>query len=403
MTRCLACGETTVTRLADFGPQPVCHHFQDGSVPEGTHPLILGLCETCALTQLINPIPPARLTPHFDWITYNEPEAHLDAMTDRLRALPGIGPESVIAGITYKEDSTLRRFRERGCPNTVRLDPTADLDITEPRAGIETVQERLVPARAERWRARHGSPDLVVIRHTLEHAHDTATFLDALRQWVRPGGYLVFEIPECARGFELLDYTTLWEDHTHYFVEPTFLGTLARHRLETVRFERFRAPYENCLVAVTRSSDQPPALPSAESLETERNRVRRFAASFDRRRTDLRDFLARQRERSPVAVFGAGHQSATFLSLFGLTDLVRFVIDDHPQKSGRAMPGSRVPIVSTATALASEIRLWLMSVSAESECRILERNRDFLARGGTAASIYPVLPGELVHPLAPPS
>jgi hypothetical protein len=40
------------------------------------------------------------LVPIYEWITYNEPEGHLDALVDRLTRLPGIDEESFIGGIS---------------------------------------------------------------------------------------------------------------------------------------------------------------------------------------------------------------------------------------------------------------------------------------------------------------
>src|SRR6266498_1949290 len=74
------------------------------------------------------------------WLVYNEPEGHLDKLAERLTHLDGVGAGSVIAGLTYKDDSTLARLNRLGFPSTFRLDPRADLGLDEPAAGLESVQ-----------------------------------------------------------------------------------------------------------------------------------------------------------------------------------------------------------------------------------------------------------------------
>lgn len=403
MKPCLVCRRAAVREFINFGDLPICHHFFDASEPEGTHPAALGQCEVCATVQMMEPIPPAKLVPRFDWITYNEPEAHLDAMVEMLRGLPGINARSAIAGMTYKEDTTLRRFRERGYPHTWRADPAADLGIKDPKAGIETVQNVIEPSLTEQLHAKHGVPDLVIVRHMLEHTHDPARFLETFRRLVAPGGYVVFEVPDCERAFDLLDYTTLWEDHSLYFVALTFLATLKSNGFSVERFERYRAAYENCLVAVVSvDATAEPALPSEEQLKTEHQRALGFARGFAERRAAVKALLAEWRRRGKVAMFGAGHQSAMFINLLGVADLLEFVVDDHPRKCGLQMPGSRLPIVGSEALLRDDIKLCLSSLGAESEKKVIQKQEEFLKRGGTFASIFPVTRDALLNFVAGP-
>lgn len=401
-THCIACRQPAVRQLADFGPQPVSHHFLSHPADSpGRHPLVLGHCLSCGLAQLINPIPPARLVPHFDWIRYNEPEAHLDSLVDSLTRLPGIHPGSRILGVTYKEDSTLRRLQERGFTQTSRCDPAADLLIPNPCAGVEFVQHNLTPDLVPHLRQRHNTPDLVIVRHVIEHTHNTPAFLQTFRSLVAPNGYVVFELPDCARGFDLLDYTTFWEDHSLYFVESTFRSTLERHGLGVTAFLRFPGAYEQCLVAITQPRTPQPDLPTP-ALDAELLRTRRFADSFPSRRDAVRRQLTEWRRLGPIALFGAGHQAVTFLALFNLADLVDAVIDDHPAKAGRFMPGSALPIIPSSDPRALAARVWLLTTGAESERRILERHRPTLANGTLAASIYPTVPDSIFTPLPQP-
>src|SRR5579872_3455263 len=156
MSVCLLCGQPRCSELVDFGAQPVCHHFWDSAHQEGTHPIRFAQCGVCGVVQLIEPIPPAKLTPHFDWISYNEPEAHLDAMVEVLRTLPGITPQSSVCGLSYKEDSTRQRLERLGFTNTFRIDGRQDLGISDARAGMEMVQDRMRMEAVEPLRKKYG-------------------------------------------------------------------------------------------------------------------------------------------------------------------------------------------------------------------------------------------------------
>jgi SAM-dependent methyltransferase len=403
MNRCLLCGQNQCASLIDFGPQPICHHFFDGSKPETTHDLHLGLCGACGMTQLIHPIQPSQLTPHFDWIAYKEPEAHLDALVETLRGLPGITTQSVICGISFKEDSTRERLAKLGFHNSWRVDFQSDLDIRDDRAGMEMVQNRVRPGLEERLHAKHGAPDIVLVRHLLEHTHNPPAFMETLRRLVKPGGYVVFEVPDCARGFHVLDYTTLWEDHTLYLAEPTFLMCLRLGGFSIARFIRYQAAYENCLVAITRPGASPDApSPSRTNTVEEKSRLAAFSRGFSDRRQAMRQLLQEWRRAGKIAVFGAGHQSVMFINLLGVADLIDFVVDDDPHKLGLRLPGSRLPIVASANLANGEVKLCLSSLSVESEIKVVQKLSRFFEEGGSFASIFPVRPETLLNFIARP-
>lgn len=391
MKTCAICQQPACRELIDFGELPICHHFVKIDETEDRHPAALGQCDVCGLVQMMDPIPPAKLVPRFDWITYNEPEAHLDSLVETLCGLPGITSSSVIAGMSFNDDSLLRRFRERGYANTWRVDTAADLDMHVPNAGTETVQSRFQPSLAEGLRQKYGAPDLLVARMVLEHAGEASVFLETLRQLVSPTGYVVLDVPDCGRAFDFFDYTTLWEDHALYFVERTFLAALRSTGFQVEQLECFRGPYENCLVAVARPESLNGQMAiSAEDKAIEVRRATEFASEFSLRREWVRAELERWREYGKIALFGAGHQSVMFLNLMNISDLIEFVVDDHPHKCGRQMPGSRLPIVSSASLYSENIRLCLSSLGGVSEPRVIEKHQQFVLKGGVFASIFPV-------------
>ena len=77
----------------DFGPQAVRNRFlRSADEPEYTHPLRVGYCTACGTVQLADPPPADELRPRLGWISYNEPERHLDDLAAKLVRLPGITP-----------------------------------------------------------------------------------------------------------------------------------------------------------------------------------------------------------------------------------------------------------------------------------------------------------------------
>jgi hypothetical protein len=338
----------------------------------------------------LDPTPAEELAPSVDWITYNEPEGHLDRVAETLAALPGLPAKAVFGGVSFKDDTLLARMAKRG-HSTWRLDLQRDLGAERAGGGAETIQARLTVERAKQIAAKLGKADVVIARHILEHAFDLRGFMMAVRTLAKPGGHVVFEAPDCTLAFDKADITTLWEEHIVYFTPATFRRAVTEGGATLVRYECHPYPFENCLVAAVKApADSPPENPKADELNRELLRARAFAAALPARREKLRAFLERfRREQGKIALFGAGHLACTWAHLLGLANLIEFVADDNPHKQGLYMPGSRLPIRGSASLLSDGIKLALLSVNPEAEAKIIAKNSSFVAKGGKFASIFP--------------
>ena len=397
---CHLCKSSRVEELLDLGLQPVCNRFLSRpDEEEFKHPMRLGFCSACGIPQLMDPVPVAELRPRFDWITYAEPERHVNRMADTIARLPGLGKNSVCYGVSFKDDSILTALAERGLGRTRRLDVKTDLDIEDSRAGVETVQDRLTPERCHSLAKTLGPADVVVARHILEHSRDVFRFMSALRGLLNPSGYLVLEVPDCARALENLDYSTIWEEHVLYFTPWTFKRAMTIGGFSSVHFEVFPYAPEDVLVCIGRfsgSASPPPAGMEQESLELEKNRAFGFRDGLAGRGEKFRRYFFDHRiGPDEVAVFGAGHLSCVFINLLGLAGQIDFVVDDHPQKQGLFMPGNHRPIRGPAALADGRTRLCLLGINADSEPGVIGANGRYAARGGTFASIFPASPNAL--------
>lgn len=392
---CYLC-RTVVAELADFGKLPICNRYvaeeQSLAKTEAQEfPFVLRQCPSCGLVQINNPVPADELTSPYEWLIYNEPERHLDQLAQLIADLPGVTAQSPICGVSFLDEPLLRRMTRLGFSQTSLVRMGEDLDVTDRRAGIETIQDRLSVSAAERIVNIRGRNDVVLAAYVVEHAHDLREFIGSLKTLVSPEGYLVIQVPDSQRMMERGDYSALWEEHVLYFTPESLRGAFAACGLSLVQLLTFSYELEDCLVAIGRIAEVPVSYsPLPTTLREERRRAERFALELDSKRARLRANLSQyRREQGPVALFGAGHRACMFINLMGVRDYLEFVIDDDPHKQGYLMAGSGLPIRNSSSLTEANIKLCLLSLSPESEQKVIQNNQAFLARGGTFKSIYP--------------
>lgn len=379
-----------VKLLLDLGLQPISNRYlQDPADEEELFPLKLGQCRETGLIQLIDPVPYEELTPRYDWVTYNEPESHLDSLVDKVSKSFLKKKDPIIGGISSKDDSTLERF-ERLDYQTWRIDPIRDLKLGK-NAGIESVQAALNVERSKEIVNRNSRAELLVVRHIWEHVYDQDVFAEALKEFVAEGGYILFEVPDCSNLINNFDYTMTWEEHLYYYTPFTFKQSLRRYGFEIIDMEVIPYPYENSLVALIKMQTSKHVENGVEKndLEEALQRGESYAKEYIPKSKMNLEILSKESRKRKIMLFGAGHSSGAFINHFSLKDFIECVIDDNANKQGLFMPKSGVPIIHSKTLYRNNLTLCLLAMNPIHEEKIISMHREFLQEGGEVRSIFP--------------
>ncbi len=392
MTKCRICKNNGVIELLNLGEQPVCNKFLGSKEHQNKKfPLIMGLCKNCGLVQLIDLFPQEELKSEYEWITYIEPEGHLDNVANIITKLPNMGKDANILGVSFKDDSLLERMKKLGFENTKRLDLQKDLGSNN-GGGIETIQQLLDKERAKIIIEEYGKFDLILVRHILEHAYNIDEFISALKELVKGDGYIMFEVPDYTKPFEHLDYSTIWEEHIVYFTPETYKIFFSFYGLEIKKFELYAYLLENSLVAVVKNNKSTkPKLPDKNALKKEGNRALDFFQKYAETKERIKSFFSEFRKNNgKIAVFGAGHNACLLINVFGLKDYIECIIDDDENKQGFLMPGSKLPIIESSGLLEKDIKLSVFGLNPQVEDKIIAKNEEFIKKGGKFLSFCPM-------------
>ncbi len=339
---------------------------------------------------MMRPFPVEELRPRFSWLTCFEPEDHLDQLADRLLGLPSINKGSVFAGFSFKDDSTLRRIKERGYSNIWRLDPQTDLALPDPLANIESFQANFTEAQAKNIVRKRGAADVFIARHVLEHAHDSQSFLKACRTMVKPGGFVIIETPDCTKALGTFDYTMVWEEHNFYFTPLTLRTTLSQNGIAPIFEEIIPLPFENSLVMICALQEHPTTKVISQSqLEKAVAEAKNFANNFKKKKSEIQNCLKNLRtEKGPMVIWGAGHLSAGFLALMEVQDLFQGIIDQNSNKINMRMPIGNLHIHNSDWLVQRPIRSCFLGANPQHHLKILSLNNRFIEQGGTFYTIF---------------
>jgi hypothetical protein len=322
---CRACGESVGELVLDLGEQPACDYFprQDDPGPDPVYPLQMWLCSSCGLTQLLaDPTVPEEPKA-------TEPAALVAQAADAVDRVAA-------AGLLHAGDVVA----EYGSPHGGSW-----LNLLAARG--------LVPAD------RDGSADVIVDCFGMMHAADQEAAIAERTARVRPGGTLLLQYHSLNTIIRRGQWNALRHGHYAYYSTTALAAMLARHGFGLRTAWLFDLYGGTVLLAATRDfAEHGTADDSVQAILAEEARtqvrdpetIRGLQRDVQSHAKRLHDWLIKQQsDASTVVGYGAASRAVALLLQAQLDrTLLPAIVDASPAKQGLRMPGTDIPIVSTA-------------------------------------------------------
>jgi len=392
MDSCHLCGEFKLLPLINFGKHPIAHRFlDDPSQEEYLHDVIVLFCENCGLTQLGNPIPPEKLYSKYNWLSSWKWNPHIPLLLKLIDRLHGdINKNSKIIEVGSNDGSFLEELRNQGYKNLLGVEPAQDAWNASCEKGIETIGSYFTLKKAKEIVETRGKCNLFVSRQMLEHVTDLIDFQKAVSIMLKPGGYVLMEVPNFNLGLNAPDYSAIWEEHVNYFIPQTLNRFLMNTGIKPIHSETVTFSGEALIVLGKYSGESISIADEKGILKTLRSNSLKFRDRWPKFKDALIDYLHKHRRKGEkVALYGAGCRANSLINFADLSAHVEFVVDDQTEKQNKYMPGSHLPILPSSALIEESINLCLLAVNAENEENVIAKHPIYQNNGGRFVSVHP--------------
>jgi hypothetical protein len=358
---CRACGAPLSRVFCDLGLSPISNAFikpEDAGGSETFYPLRVMVCDACWLVQLEGG-PDSAAHFHNDYVyfsSYSESwlahaRTYFEAVTRRFK----LDKDSKVIEIASNDGYLLQNFVAAGI-RCLGIEPAGNTAAVARQKGVETREwffgrEAALKLAAEGWMI-----DLLVGNNVLAHVPDINDFVGGMPLILKSEGVVTLEFPHLLNLLVQNQFDTIYHEHYSYFSLIALRPIFARARLRVFDVEKLTTHGGSlriyvCHAASARSESGAAAETEAqERVEGLANpeRFAAFAARVAAAKRDLLGFLIRAKARgSRIAAYGAAAKGNTLLNYCGVrSDMIDFVADKNPNKVGRLLPGSRIPVVS---------------------------------------------------------
>lgn len=309
------------------------------------YPLTLLQCESCTLVQLADLIPPDELFVDYSYLTSCSPPMvdHAKRLVNEVTSCIPLTNRSLVVEIGSNDGYLLQHY------NTI---PVLGIDPSERAADAAAARDvPTVRAFFNYKLAKELGPqaDVIHANNVLAHVPDLNDFVAGLATLLKPSGTIILEVPYLARLIDKTAFDTIYHEHAYYFSLTALSRLFLRHGLGITDAEQIHTHGGSLRLWISHSGVASFKVGSLMANESGTMDFCEFSRRVDSCMRDTRRLL----EGMNHAGFGAAAKSTIFLNACGINSShLACVADDTPTKQGKFIPGTRIPVVSTADWLA---------------------------------------------------
>jgi hypothetical protein len=349
---CRACENGALEQILDFGPLPLAGGFLDGPEAiacEKKHPLVIHVCNSCGLVQVLNPVDPEVLFQDYSFSssTVKPLRDHFEAYAAWL--IERFEPRLVVE--FGCNDGVLLAPLARAGVKAIGVDVSKNITEFARAKGLDVVTGYFNPETALRVVEQYGSADVVTGSNAFAHNDRPDLILEAARIVLRDGGSLCLEFMYALDLLEQLQWDTLYHEHLTFYSLATVRTLLRRHGFQVVDAQR--VPMHGGSLRVTASS-QPDAVLSRDACDLLQHEInvnlncaetwRGFAERSRRKIGIVAEVFDALSRTNTIWAYGAAGKATMWVNAANMYYLGA-VVDESPLRAGKLMPGTHTPIV----------------------------------------------------------
>tara|TARA_B100000989_G_C19515672_1_gene461488 strand:+ start:1049 stop:2245 length:1197 start_codon:yes stop_codon:yes gene_type:complete len=376
--------------LHNFGLQPISNRFKKYKKENSPlYNLSISICKNTGLIFSKYNFPIKELKPKYTWITCYEPEKHLDKLVSRVIKLFKGNKKINILGLTFKDQSTINRLKNKNYDNANCLD-FSSYGINDNFSNIETLQSKFNIKNAKKIVKNYGSQDLVIFRHVLEHIYNLDNFFKFIKNITIKNGYVIIEVPSCTKNLLKGDCTMIWEEHKSYFTKESLKSTINFFNLNIIDIFEYKYTHENCLVAIIKNTNSNKVFNYQKSFKINTELLIKFVNQYDKRKAKIHLKIKKLKEKyGKLFMYGAGHFSIAFISLNNIAKDIEIIIDDNIHKKGMFLPIGNIKIMSSKYLKSKKNKICLLSINPDNHNKVLNKHKILKKNNIIFKSIFP--------------
>lgn len=359
--KCRHCGSEIATRFLDLGSSPPSNAYlnrKELNLPEKWFPLRVLVCSHCWLVQTEDkPLSADLFTSDYAYFSsfsstwLNHAKKYVEEVVERFK----LNNSSYVIEIAANDGYLLQFFKKKNIL-CLGIEPTTSTANAARKKGINILEEFFSLELSERLDKEGKNADLIIANNVLAHVPDINDFVSGISKLLKKDGIVTFEFPHLFQLVLNNQFDTIYHEHYSYLSLISVKHIFERNNLSIFDIEELSTHGGSLRVfASHKNSNRFEQSKKVTDILSREEKVGmktiEYYSGFQSQANIVKNefllfLLDASRQNKKVIGYGAAAKGNTLLNYAGIRkDLIEFVVDLNPSKTGKFLPGSHIPIV----------------------------------------------------------
>ena len=289
-------------------------------------------------------------------------QEYMNSFLGQAIKLSAVQPGDTVVEIGSNDGKLLESIKSKGFL-AVGFEPASSLASVARDRGLQVVNDYFGVESSLRFLENNSPVQLVVSRHTLEHAFIPLDFLRGIEIILDTHGLAAIEIPYLQLQMTNGHYEAMTFQHMSFFTVTSMIQALALAGLALVDVDFVDMDGGSMIIYAqkrnnvrnNRSTRLINILEFEKALKLDTPEgYELFFSKIATNRNLIKNYFSRIADKGiSVMAYGAGSKGQSLLNMLDLdSEQIKYVIDDVPGNAGRYVPGTGIQVISSTDARA---------------------------------------------------
>jgi hypothetical protein len=391
---CRLCSGKNLRLVLPIKASPIADAFVGADkllITQPLAPLDLYQCSDCGHAQNLDVVNPELLFREYIFTTSSSKglidhfNKYASDVVDHFKIHRG----SLIVELGSNDGTLLKFFKDLGM-KVLGVDPAREIANKATVSGIKTIPDYFDSGLSKKILSEYGPAKLIVANNVYAHADQLGDITKGIAQLLDDDGVFIFEVSYLLDIVDKFVFDTIYHEHLSYHSIKPFVQFFKSHGLQLFDVESIGTKGGSIRGFVQKINGGRPEkniIQKMLSIENERGLheigiFSEYAHQIEERKNSLLNVIKKLRaEGKKVVGYGASTTVTTLMYHFELTDQLDYLIDDNERKHGLFSPGCHLPVVPSSV-LREDPPDVVVILAWQYAKPIMEKNKDFLERGG---------------------
>ena len=359
MILCINCKNDKLLTILDLGNQPLANSYikKDEKLnKENYYPLRLSMCKQCNLVQSPSNVSPSDIFKNYAYFS-SFSELWLKHVYEYFLSVQKklkIDKKANILEVACNDGYLLQHFNNHGY-KCVGVEPAKNVAKECKKKNIKVYEDFFSYSFVKK--VFHSQKfDLLIGNNVLAHTPKLNDFVRSIEYVLKDEGIATLEFPHFKKLFLGLQFDTIYHEHFSYFSLKVIKKIFKQNNLKIFDVEELDTHGGSLRIYACKKKNKKLEKNVVKKIISQEEKIglfnhqklNIFSNKIEKIKFNCLKFLIKQKKSNKkVYAYGAAAKGNTFLNYCGIkSDLIGGVFDLNPDKYGKYLPGSRIPILN---------------------------------------------------------